>query len=78
MLFRSKDLDLAAAKGRAFYVYQSQEDVVTPFAQAEQAHAKLLEAGADVELKAYAGGHGWRGPIYPNLRTGFEWLTQKK
>ena len=73
-----KDADLSAAKGQAFFLYQSKEDVVTPLEQAEQAKAKLIEAGADVELKTYAGGHGWRGPMYKDLRAGFEWLIKKK
>lgn len=73
-----KDLDLTTLKGQAFYLYQSKEDVVTAFEQAELAQSKLLEAGVDVELKTYAGGHGWRGPFYKDLRAGFEWLGKKK
>jgi predicted esterase len=77
-VFHSKELDLTHAKGQAFYLYQSKEDVVTTFDHAEKAQTALLGAGADVELKTYGGGHGWRAPFYTDLRAGLEWLDKKR
>ena len=77
-VFHPKELDLSQAKGQSFYLYQSKEDVVTTFEHAEKSKAALLEAGGDVELKTYGGGHGWRAPFYTDLRAGLEWLDKKR
>jgi predicted esterase len=65
---------LAAAKGRAYYIEHSPADRVCPFHMAEQAGKSLLAAGAKVKLTTYQGGHGWRGNVYPRIRSGLEWL----
>jgi predicted esterase len=77
-VFNSKAHDLSHAKGQAFFLYQSGEDSVTPLEHAETAKTTLLGAGADVELKTYSGGHGWRGRFYPEIRAGLEWLDKKR
>ena len=67
---------LKAAKGHAYYLYHSQQDRVCPFRMAEQAKNLLAENGATVHLETYDGGHGWRGNIYHNIRSGIEWLEK--
>ena len=68
--------DLKAAKGHAYYLYHSPDDRVCPYRMAQQAEKDLTAAGAKVVLKTYAGGHGWRGPLYADLRAGIEWLEK--
>lgn len=65
---------LSRAKGRSFYLYHSPMDRVCPFRFAEQAIRELKKEGAKVELKTYSGGHGWTGPVFPDIRAGMEWL----
>jgi len=65
---------LKQAEGKAFYLYHSSEDRICPFRMAEQAQKSLAGSKAKVELKKYAGGHGWRGPVFDEIRTGIEWL----
>jgi poly(3-hydroxybutyrate) depolymerase len=65
---------LDGAKDKAFYVYHSPDDRVVPFRYAEQAADDLKKAGAKVSLKTYAGGHGWKAGLYPDIRIGIEWL----
>lgn len=74
-VFRPTELpDLAAAKGRPYYLYQSRGDKVTRFSFAEAARDKLTNAGARVKLVEYDGGHGWTGDVYGSIRSGIEWL----
>jgi len=74
-VFRVGDLsDLAAAKGRPYYLYQSREDKITKFSFAETARDNLTDAGARVKLVEYDGGHGWKGDVFGNIRRGIEWL----
>ena len=61
---------------RAFYLLHSPDDRVCPFRMAEQATAEQGRAGAAVKLATYEGGHGWRGPVYPQIRAGIEWLEK--
>ena len=75
-VFRTTGLPLESAKDRAFYLYHSPEDRVCPYRMAQQAERTLKMHGAKVELATYSGGHGWRGPLYQDLRTGIEWLEQ--
>jgi predicted esterase len=70
-----KDL-LPRAKGHAYYLYHSPEDPVCPMTLAKQAVDALKANGAAVELKTYAGGHGWRGDTMADLRAGFDWLEK--
>ncbi len=67
---------IAGAKGHAFYLYQSRDDQVTAFSFAETARRTLRANGAVVELKEYAGGHGWQGDIYSHVRGGIFWLEK--
>jgi predicted esterase len=68
--------ELKAAKGHGYYLYHSPDDRVCPFRMAEQAEKELTKAGATVSLVKYAGGHGWRGPLYQDIRAGIEWLEK--
>lgn len=68
---------LKGAKGQAFYILHSPEDTVCPLSMAEDAHKQLEKAGAEVEFATYAGGHGWRGDVFGNLRTGVEWPERR-
>jgi hypothetical protein len=43
---------------------------------AEQARDELEEKKAVVSYATYAGGHGWHGDVYGNLRAGFEALER--
>ena len=65
---------LDAAKGHAYYLYHSPDDRICPYRMAEQAEKELAKAGAKVKLVDYAGGHGWRGPLYDDIATGIKWL----
>ncbi len=68
--------DLKKAKGHAYYLYHSKADRVCPYRMAAQAEKDLGNAGAAVKLVEYAGGHGWRGPLYDDIREGIEWLQK--
>jgi predicted esterase len=67
---------LTEAKGRPFFLYHSPDDRVCPYRMAVQAKEVLKENGATVELSEYRGGHGWRGPLYDDIRAGLKWLEQ--
>jgi predicted esterase len=43
---------------------------------AEQAKDLLAENGAKVRLETYEGGHGWRGAVYDDIRSGIDWLEK--
>jgi predicted esterase len=68
---------LANFKGKAVYLLQSPDDRVTPMRFAEAAEKSLKEAGAQVHLERYPGGHGWRGNVWKMLGDGFKWLDQR-
>lgn len=68
---------LKGAKGRSFYLLHSADDAVCPFRMAEQARDELDEAKAEVQFVPYAGGHGWHGDVFGNLREGVRWLESK-
>lgn len=70
--------DLKKAKGHGYYLYHSKEDRICPYPMAEQAAKKLAASGAKVKLVEYEGGHGWRGPLYDNIRDGIGWLEQNR
>ncbi len=76
-VFRPEQLPpMFNAKGHAYYLLQSPDDTVTAFSFAQLAQKEFLKAGAKTELKSYAGGHGWRGDVFGNLRGGIEWLEK--
>lgn len=67
---------IAAAKGHPYFIYHSPTDFI-PIAHAEAARAALLEAGAEVVLQTYEGGHGWKGNVFGDIRKGVEWLEKE-
>ncbi len=78
-VFRQEELPaMANAKGRAFYLYHSREDRLCPYAMAEQADRAMRSSGATVQLTSYDGGHGWRGPVYDDIRAGIAWLEERQ
>jgi predicted esterase len=68
--------DLKKARGHAYCVYHSRADRVCPYRMAEQAGRDLKKSGAKVKLVEYQGGHGWRGPLYDDIREGIRWLQE--
>jgi RNA polymerase sigma factor (sigma-70 family) len=68
---------LAPLKGKAFYLLQSPDDRVTPLRFAESAAKALKEAGCEVHLERYPGGHGWRGDVWNMLGGGLKWLDRR-
>ena len=76
-VFRPDQLPpLKNAKRHSYYLYHSQEDQVCPYRMAEEAAKELRTNGATVKLAKYNGGHGWRGPVYDDIRAGIEWLEK--
>lgn len=67
---------LEAAKGRGFYLLHSPQDRTCPHRMARDAEDKLSQNGGRVTLVDYPGGHGWRGDVFGNIRTGLEWLAK--
>jgi len=65
---------LAHSKKRAFYIYHSKDDKICPMRMAEDAAVMLEKHKAKVELATYDGGHGWRGPVWANMKRGITWL----
>ena len=68
---------LEKAKGHRYYIYHSKDDRVCPHRMAVQAERDLKKAGAETKLVEYSGGHGWRGPLYDDIREGIQWLEKK-
>ena len=66
------------SRGRAFYLYHSEEDEVCPYSMADEAAQALRSSGASVQLTSYVGGHGWRGPVYDDIRAGIAWLEERQ
>ena len=67
---------LKRAKGKAYFIYHSQQDKTCPYRMAENAEKMLSKKGAKVEFLDYQGGHGWRGPLYKDIQTGLKWLEK--
>ena len=68
---------LKSAKGRGFYILHSPDDQVCPPRMAEQARDELEKAGAKVEYATYAGGHGWHGDVFGEIRRGVGFLENQ-
>ena len=68
---------LEHATKRAIYIYHSPEDKVCPYLMAEEAAETMRANGATVQLATYDGGHGWRGPVYDDIRAGIDWLEER-
>jgi predicted esterase len=62
--------------GRRFYILHSRDDQVCPYRMAVEARDRLRAAGAQVEFAEYAGGHGWQGDLFGNIRRGVQWLEK--
>jgi predicted esterase len=76
-VFKPNELpSLDNAKDRAFYILHSPDDRTCPIRMAKQAAKDLEKNGAKVKLETYEGGHGWRGDVFGNIRTGIEWLEK--
>jgi len=76
-VFKPGQMDsLKNAKGHAYFLLHSPEDFI-PIAMAEDAVEKLEKKKAKVELRKYAGGHGWRGDVYGNIRAGIAFLEKE-
>ncbi len=77
-VFEPKQLpDLTRAKGKHYYILHSPEDRVCPYRMAQAARDQLGRHGAIVQLAEYAGGHGWRGNVFGNIRAGIAWLEEQ-
>lgn len=63
----------SAAKGHAYYLLHSPEDFIK-ISMPQQAVKDLKAAGARVKLQTYAGGHGWHGDIFTQIKDGVAWL----
>lgn len=64
---------LDGARDKAFYMLHSPQDFI-PMHFPEAARDRLAAAGAKTTLATYQGGHGWKGDVFGNIRTGVEWL----
>ena len=59
-----------------FYLLHSPQDFI-PMSHPDAAKAALSKLGVPVKLDTYEGGHGWRGPVYDEIRAGFDFLVAK-
>jgi predicted esterase len=66
---------LRHARHQAFYLYHSPDDFIA-MRFPEEASRLLKRGRALVELKRYAGGHGWHGDVYGDIRGGLDWLVK--
>ena len=67
---------LTQARGHAYFIEHSPQDKICPLRMAEEAARLLTAEGARVKFNQYAGGHGWRGNIYPRIAAAIQWLEQ--
>lgn len=76
-VFKKQSLpSLKTAKGKAYFIYHSEQDKICPYRMAKEAEELLTKAGAKVEFLDYQGGHGWRGPLYRDMEQGLRWLEK--
>jgi predicted esterase len=68
--------ELKNAKGSAYFLDHSPDDVRCKFEYAQKAQERLKKEGAAVELVTYAGGHGWNGDPFTRLTAGFAWMEK--
>ncbi len=68
---------LERASDKNYYILHSPQDKVCPYRMAVSARDTLREHGAMVEFVEYAGGHGWRGNVFGNIRNGVGWLEDQ-
>ncbi len=67
---------LERAGGHAYYILHSPDDFIS-MRFPEQARDLLRKHGAKTKLVTYAGGHGWHGDVYGNIRRGVAWLEEQ-
>lgn len=67
---------LDGAKGHRYFLYHSPDDRVCPIRMAKDAEKSLSAKDATVKFQEYAGGHGWRGGLYDDIRGGIRWLER--
>jgi predicted esterase len=67
---------LKNAKGHAYYLLHSPEDKVCRVFFARWARNVLRLNKARVTLETYAGGHGWHGDYFGEMRKGIRWLEK--
>jgi poly(3-hydroxybutyrate) depolymerase len=67
---------LKQAANRKIYLLHSPEDPICPHQMAKSAEQQLSGAGATVKLVDYAGGHGWHGQVFDNIRDGITWIEK--
>ncbi len=67
---------LPAAKDQNYYLLHSPDDVVCKYFFAQNAKKQMEKQGARVTLVDYAGGHGWQGNVFGNIRAGIDWLAK--
>jgi len=73
--FKPEELEpLEQAAGHCYFIDHSPDDKVSPFEKAKQAFRTLREYGAQTEMVAYKGGHGWKGAVYIRIGKGIRWL----
>jgi len=65
---------LDTAKGKKLYLLHSPDDFIKMWFP-ELAIKQFSAAGAKTKLTTYAGGHGWHGDLFGNIRKGIEWLS---
>ena len=65
---------LSNAHGHPYYLLHPTDAAITPLSDAERAQTALTQNGAAVELATYAGGYGWHGNVYGQIRHGIQWL----
>ncbi len=68
---------LSRAKGKAFFIDHSPDDVVCRFSHAEAAMEELGKKGAEMKLVTCDGGHGWKGDVFGRIRGGVSWLMEQ-
>jgi predicted esterase len=67
---------LTQARGHAYFIEHSLQDRICPLRMAEDAVRLLTAEGAKVKFNQYAGGHGWRGNVYPRIAAAIRWLEE--
>jgi hypothetical protein len=72
-----RQLNLENAKGRPYFILHSPEDQTASIRSARRAREALAEAGANVRMVPYQGGHGWHEDVYGSVRQGIQWLEQQ-
>lgn len=73
-VFKSTPQELRQAKAQVYYIYHSPDDKVCPLRMAQRAATVLSDNGATTRMVEYAGGHGWRGNVYEDIRAGLTWI----